>query len=201
MPNNDREQFGSRLGYILVSAGCAIGIGNVWKFPYICGQYGGAIFMLIYLVFLVILGIPVMTAEFAIGRASRKSAALAYETLEPKGTRWHWYRWLSIVGCYLLMMYYTTVAGWMMNYGFKHIAGTFVGKTPDEVTGGFGTMLGDPLQMLFWTVAICLIGFLICFFGIRNGVERVTKYMMSALLVLMLVLAVHSVFLKGAGAG
>ena len=201
MSNNSREQFGSRIGYILVSAGCAIGIGNVWKFPYICGQYGGAIFMLIYLVFLVILGIPVMTAEFAIGRASRKSAALAFETLEPQGTKWHWYRWISIFGCYLLMMYYTTVAGWMMNYGFKHIAGSFVGQTPEEVTGGFGAMLGDPLQMVLWTVAVCLVGFAICFFGIQKGVERVTKYLMSALLLLMVILAVHSVFLEGAGAG
>lgn len=199
--DNNREQFGSRLGYILVAAGCAIGIGNVWKFPYICGQYGGAIFMLIYLVFLVILGIPVMTAEFAIGRASRRSAALAYNELEPKGTKWHWFRWLSIVGCYLLMMYYTTVAGWMMNYGFKHIDGAFVGKSPEEVTNSFGAMLGDPFQMVVWTVIVCFLGFLVCFFGIRNGVERVTKYMMILLLVLMLVLAVHSVSLEGAGAG
>ena len=201
MDNNNREQFGSRLGYILVSAGCAIGIGNVWKFPYICGQYGGAIFMLIYLVFLVILGIPVMTSEFAIGRASRRSAALAYDVLEPKGAKWHWLRWLSIVGCYLLMMYYTTVAGLMMHYGFKHIDGAFVGKTPDEVTAGFGEMLGDPFQMLVWTVLVCFLGFLVCFFGIKNGVERVTKYMMILLLALMIVLAIHSVSLEGAGAG
>ena len=201
MGNNSREQFGSRLGYILVSAGCAIGIGNVWKFPYICGQYGGAIFMLIYLVFLVILGIPVMTAEFAIGRASRRSAALAYDVLEPKHTKWHWLRWLSVVGCYLLMMYYTTVAGWMMNYGFKEIDGAFVGKTPEEVTGGFGAMLGDPIQMTFWTVLVCLLGFLVCFFGIRKGVERVTKYLMILLLILMVILAVHSVSLEGANEG
>lgn len=201
MGNNSREQFGSRLGYILVSAGCAIGIGNVWKFPYICGQYGGAIFMLIYLVFLVILGIPVMTAEFAIGRASQRSAALAYNVLEPQHTKWHWLRWLSVVGCYLLMMYYTTVAGWMMNYGFKEIDGAFVGKTPDEVTGGFGAMLGDPLQMTFWTILVCLLGFLVCFFGIRKGVERVTKYLMILLLILMVVLAVHSVSLEGASEG
>ncbi len=201
MGNSSREQFGSRLGYILVSAGCAIGIGNVWKFPYICGQYGGAIFMLIYLVFLVILGIPVMTAEFAIGRASRRSAALAYDVLEPKHTKWHWLRWLSVVGCYLLMMYYTTVAGWMMNYGFKEIDGAFVGKTPEEVTGGFGAMLGDPIQMTFWTVLVCLLGFLVCFFGIRKGVERVTKYLMILLLILMVILAVHSVSLEGANEG
>ncbi|NLD30296.1 MAG: sodium-dependent transporter, partial [Clostridiales bacterium] len=201
MDNNTREQFGSRLGYILVSAGCAIGIGNVWKFPYICGQYGGAIFMLIYLLFLVILGIPVLTTEFAIGRGSQRSAARAYDVLEPKGTKWHWYSWLSIIGCSLLMMYYTTVAGWMMDYGLKHIAGTFVGKSPEEVTGGFGEMLGNPLELSFWTILVCLLGFTVCYFGIQKGIERVTKYLMVALLALMVVLAIHSVFLDGADAG
>ncbi len=201
MDNNTREQFGSRLGYILVSAGCAIGIGNVWKFPYICGQYGGAIFMLIYLLFLVILGIPILTTEFAIGRGSQRSAARAYDVLEPKGTKWHWYSWLSIIGCSLLMMYYTTVAGWMMDYGLKHIAGTFVGKSPEEVTGGFGEMLGNPLELSFWTILVCLLGFTVCYFGIQKGIERVTKYLMVALLALMVVLAIHSVFLDGADAG
>lgn len=201
MDNNTREQFGSRLGYILVSAGCAIGIGNVWKFPYICGQYGGAIFMLIYLLFLIILGIPILTTEFAIGRGSQRSAARAYDVLEPKGTKWHWYSWLSIIGCSLLMMYYTTVAGWMMDYGLKHIAGTFVGKSPEEVTGGFGEMLGNPLELSFWTILVCLLGFTVCYFGIQKGIERVTKYLMVALLALMVVLAIHSVFLDGADAG
>ncbi len=201
MDNKNREQFGSRLGYILVSAGCAIGIGNVWKFPYIAGQYGGAIFILIYLLFLVILGIPVMTTEFAIGRGSKRSAALAFDTLEPKGTKWHWYRYITIFGCALLMMYYTTVAGWMMNYGVKHLAGTFVGQSPEQVTGGFGEMLSNPLEMTLWTVIVCILGFIICFFGIQKGVERITKYLMVALLALMVVLAVHSIFLDGAEEG
>lgn len=196
-----REKFSSRIGFILVSAGCAIGIGNVWKFPYLCGQYGGAAFILIYLVFLLIMGIPVMISEFAIGRASGESAALAFEKLEPKGTRWHWLKWVSIIGCYMLMMYYTTVCGWMVDYCFKHITGEFTGLSTDAVTARFTDMLADTPGMLFWTLLVCAIGFLICFFGIQNGVERITKYMMTILLVLMVVLAVHSCFLKGAGAG
>lgn len=201
MDNSAREQFGSRLGYILVSAGCAIGIGNVWKFPYICGQYGGAIFILIYLLFLIILGIPVMMIEFSIGRGSHRSSARAFHVLEPEGTKWHWYRWISIIGSALLMMYYTTVAGWMISYGFKHVAGTFVGKSPEQVTNGFTQMLGSPLELTSWTVLVCLIGFTVCYFGLQKGIERITKYMMVALLILMVVLAIHSVFLDGADAG
>ncbi|MEE3420117.1 MAG: sodium-dependent transporter [Lachnospiraceae bacterium] len=196
-----RESFGSRLGFILVSAGCAIGIGNVWKFPYLCGQYGGAAFILIYLVFLVIMGIPVMVTEFAIGRAAKKSAATAFEALEPKGTRWHNLKWISIIGCYMLMMYYTTVAGWMLSYCFRHIKGDFVGSSSDEIIAEFHSMLGNAGDMSFWTILVCFLGFFVCFFGIQNGIERVSKYMMTALLALMIVLAVHSVFLKGAGAG
>lgn len=196
-----RESFGTRLGFILVSAGCAIGIGNVWKFPYLCGQYGGAAFILIYLLFLLIMGIPVMVCEFAIGRAAKKSAATAFEALEPKGTRWHHLKWISIIGCYMLMMYYTTVAGWMLSYCFRHIKGDFVGKSSDEITAEFGSMLGSTGSVTFWTVLICVIGFVVCFFGIQNGIERVSKFMMTALLVLMVVLAAHSVFLEGAGAG
>ena len=196
-----REKFSSRIGFILVSAGCAIGIGNVWKFPYLCGQYGGAAFILIYFVFLLIMGIPVMTAEFAIGRASGESAARAFEKLAPEGTRWHRLKWISIIGCYMLMMYYTTVCGWMVNYCAKHIRGEFNGLSSDEIGGRFTDMLSDTPGMLFWTILVCAIGFLICFFGIQNGVERVTKYMMAILLVLMVVLAVHSCFLEGADAG
>ena len=196
-----RESFGSRLGFILVSAGCAIGIGNVWKFPYLCGKYGGAAFILIYLVFLLILGIPVMICEFSIGRASRKSAARSFEVLEPKGTRWHWLKFISIFGCYLLMMYYTTVSGWMMDYCVKHVQGVFAGKTPDEISSHFSEMLGNVPEMVFWTLLVCVIGFIICYFGVQKGVERITKYMMIALLILMVILAVHSVFLEGAGEG
>lgn len=132
-----RERFGSRIGFILVSAGCAIGIGNVWKFPYLCGQYGGAAFILIYLVFLLILGIPVMICEFAIGRKAQHSAALAYETLAPEGTRWHHLKWISIIGNYMLMMYYTTVCGWMFDYFVRQLSGEFVGASSKQITGGF----------------------------------------------------------------
>ncbi len=196
-----REKFGSRLGFILVSAGCAIGIGNVWKFPYLCGQYGGAAFILLYLIFLFILGIPVLVCEFSIGRASRRSAALSFEALAPGNTRWHKLKYISIVGCYMLMMYYTTVCGWMLNYCAKHIAGEFTGKNADYITADFTNMLGNAPSMIFWTVVSCTIGFIICFFGVQKGVERVSKYMMSSLLVLMIILAIHSVFLKGAGEG
>lgn len=198
---NKRESFGSRLGFILVSAGCAIGIGNVWKFPYLCGQYGGAAFILIYLVFLLILGIPVMVFEFAMGRRAKKSAARAFEVLEPAGTRWHKLKYISIFGCYLLMMYYTTVCGWMLDYCSKFLRGEFAGASSEEIAGVFGQMMGSPSEMMFWMVLTCIIGFVICYFGLRNGVESVSKVMMTALLFLMIVLAVHSVFLDGAGKG
>lgn len=196
-----REKFGSRLGFILVSAGCAIGIGNVWKFPYLCGEYGGAAFILIYLLFLLIMGIPVLVCEFAVGRKSRLSVATGFEALEPKGTRWHWMKWIGILGCYLLMMFYTSVAGWLMNYCFKSLRGDFVGATPAMVDAAFGDLMGNAPSMVFWTILICLIGFGVCFFGLKGGIERVTKFMMTALLAIMVVLAVNSVFLEGAGAG
>ena len=196
-----RESFGSRLGFIMVSAGCAIGIGNVWKFPYLCGQYGGAAFILIYLVFLLILGIPVMICEFAIGRSARRSAAKAFEVLEPKGTKWHVLKYISIFGCYLLMMYYTTVCGWMLDYFVKFLQGKFTGASSDEISAAFSSMLSSAPEMILWMVVTCLIGFVVCYFGVQKGVERISKYMMSALLILMLVLAVHSIFLKGAGRG
>lgn len=196
-----REKFGSRLGFILVSAGCAIGIGNVWKFPYLCGEYGGAAFILIYLLFLLIMGIPVLVCEFAVGRGSRLSVATGFEAIEPKGTRWHWLKWIGILGCYLLMMFYTAVAGWMLNYCYKSIRGDFVGATPDEVNAAFGDLLGNAPSMAFWTILICVLGFGVCFLGLKGGIERITKVMMTALLVLMVILAVHSVFLEGAGEG
>ena len=149
-----REKFGSRLGFILVSAGCAIGLGNVWKFPYICGAYGGAAFILIYLIFLVILGIPVMVCEFAVGRGSKKSIALALNELEPSGTSWHNLRYIGIFGCYLLMMFYTMVGGWMMYYCFRSLRGDFRGASPEQVAGAFTGMLGDLPTMAFWTVLI-----------------------------------------------
>lgn len=196
-----REKFGSRLGFILVSAGCAIGIGNVWKFPYLCGEMGGAAFILIYLVFLVVMGIPVLTSEFAIGRGSRYSVAAAYEKLAPEGTKWHNMKWIGVLGSYLLMMFYTTVGGWMLYYCCRSVTGEFVGVDAEYVQNGFGGMLGDPGVMAFWTILITVAGFAVCWFGIKNGVERVTKVMMTALLAIMVVLAVHSFFLKGAGRG
>lgn len=196
-----REKFGSRLGFILVSAGCAIGLGNVWKFPYICGAYGGAAFILIYLIFLLILGIPVMVCEFAVGRGSKKSVALSFDELEPADTIWHRLKYIGIIGCYLLMMFYTMVGGWMMYYCFRSLKGEFRGSSPEQIANAFTGMLGDLPTMIFWTVLICIIGFGVCLLGLKSGVEKITKVMMAALLVIMLVLAVHSVFLDGAGAG
>lgn len=196
-----RETFGSRLGFILVSAGCAVGIGNVWKFPYMCGQFGGAAFILIYLVFLLIMGIPVMVCEFGVGRASRHSVAAAYETLEPQGTKWHITKWIGIIGCYFLMMFYTTVGGWMLYYCVRSFSGDFVGADMETVSAGFSDMLGNMPLMTVWTILICIIGFGVCAFGIQKGIEKVSKFMMTALLLIMIVLAIHSVMMKGAGAG
>ena len=196
-----REKFSSRLGFILVSAGCAIGIGNVWKFPYMCGAYGGAAFILIYLIFLLIMGIPAMVCEFTIGRGSKRSVALAFDQIEPEGTSWHNMKYIGIFGCYLLMMFYTMVGGWMMYYCFKSLRGDFAGTSPETVTQAFSNMLVDYPTMIFWTVLICIIGFAVCIFGLQAGVEKVSKIMMTALLAVMVVLAIHSVFLEGAGAG
>ncbi|MDO5415783.1 MAG: sodium-dependent transporter [Lachnospiraceae bacterium] len=197
----EREKFGSRLGFILVSAGCAIGLGNVWKFPYMCGVYGGAAFILIYLAFLVLLGIPVLVCEFAVGRGSRRSVAAAFERLEPKGSCWHWMKGIGIVGCYMLLMFYTMVGGWMMYYCYRSIKGDFAGVSTEVVSGAFSDMLGNPGLMTFWTVLICVIGFLVCLFGLKNGIEKVSKVMMTALLLIMVVLAGHSFTLEGADAG
>ncbi len=198
----DRESFKSRLGFILVSAGCAIGIGNVWRFPFVTGAYGGGIFVLFYLIFLVIMGLPVLTMELAVGRASRKSALEGYRALEDPGSKWHLHGWLCILGNYLLMMYYTTVSGWMFSYFFKFLAGTFTaGMTPDAVGGVFGGMLGDPSEMGAWMAVNVILGCLICGMGLQNGIEKITKIMMTALIVLILVLAVHSLTLPGAGEG
>lgn len=201
MSEKQRERFSSRLGFILVSAGCAIGIGNVWKFPYLCGQFGGASFILIYLFFLLVLGIPVLVTELAIGRKSQRSAALAFNVLEQKGTYWHQLKYITIVGCYLLMMFYTTVTGWMMAYCFQHIKGDFVGATPEAISNAFGSMLGNPGMMAFWTLLTCLIGVIVCTVGMQKGVEKVSKFMMVALLFLIITLAIRSVTLDGAEAG
>ena len=193
-----RENFQSRLGFILVSAGCAIGIGNVWKFPYVTGVNGGGVFVLFYLLFLAIMGVPVLTMELAVGRASRKSAVQGYEALEPKGSKWHIHGWFCIIGCYLLMMYYTTVAGWMLGYFYKFLTGTFSGMEAGAVDSVFGAMLGNPGEMTTFMVIVVIAGFVVCSFGLQKGLERISKYMMLALLGLIVVLAVHSCTLPGA---
>ncbi len=196
-----REHLASRLGFILLSAGCAIGIGNVWKFPYITGQYGGGIFVLIYLAFLLIMGIPVMTMEFSIGRASQKSPATMYQQLEPKGSKWHLHGYAAIIGNYVLMMFYTTVAGWMVQYFVETATGTFEGLDAAGVEAVFGGMMSDPATMTGYMALVVLFGFLVCSIGLQKGLERVTKWMMLALLGLMGVLAVRSIFLEGGQEG
>ena len=197
----DREKFASRLGFILISAGCAIGLGNVWRFPYIVGRYGGAAFVLIYLAFLLLLGLPIVVMEFAVGRASQKSAAKSYEVLEPKGTKWHLNKYIAFAGNYLLMMFYTTVTGWMLIYFAKMVMGDFAGMDAAGVADAFNGMLANPGLMMFTTVLVIVAGFAICSAGLQNGVERITKYMMLCLFLLLLVLAVHSITLDGAAAG
>ena len=196
-----REQLGSRLGFILLSAGCAIGIGNVWKFPYMVGQYGGGAFVLIYLFFLVILGIPVMTMEFAMGRAGQRSPARLYQQLEPKGSKWHLHGYVAMAGNYILMMFYTSVAGWMLDYFVRTAGGQFVGADTDGVAAQFSQMLGDPLRMTLCMGSIVVGGFLVCSFSLQKGLERITKWMMVALLVIMVVLAINSVCTAGGSQG
>lgn len=199
--NLKRENFRSRLGFLLVSAGCAIGIGNVWKFPYVTGENGGGVFVLFYLLFLVIMGVPVLTMELAVGRASRKSAVLGYRALEPKGSKWHIHGWFCMAGCYLLMMYYTTVSGWMLGYFFKFAGGAFEGLSGGAVDGMFPAMLADPAEMTVWMAITVAAGFLVCSLGLQGGLERVTKWMMLGLLGLIVALAVHSLTLPGAVEG
>ena len=196
-----REKFSSRLGFILISAGCAIGLGNVWRFPYIVGQYGGAAFVLIYILFLAIMGLPIVAMEFAVGRASQKSAALSFDILEPKGSKWHIEKYFAMAGNYVLMMFYTTVAGWMICYFFKMLMGDFAGLNADQVAGEFSNMLADPLLMLGFMVLVVVGCFAICAQGLQGGVEKITKWMMVCLLLLMVVLAGNSVLMEGSGPG
>lgn len=197
----EREKFSSRLGFILISAGCAIGLGNVWRFPYIVGEYGGAAFVLIYLAFLLILGLPIVVMEFSVGRASRKSAALSFDVLEPKGSKWHLNKYIAMAGNYLLMMFYTTVGGWLVLYFFKMLKGDFTGLDASGVAGEFSNMLAAPGIMTVFMILVVVLCFGICAMGFQNGVERITKVMMLCLLVLMVVLALHSLVLPGGGPG
>lgn len=197
-----RDKLGSRLGFILLSAGCAIGIGNVWKFPYVVGQSGGGLFVLIYLFFLVILGIPVLTMEFSIGRAAQKSPAKMYEQLEPKGSKWHIHGKVSLIGCYLLMMFYTTVAGWMLKFFVSTASGELVGMDTAAVENHFNVdVLGDPVSLIGYMGIVVVIGVLVCFIGVQNGLEKVTKVMMLALLAIMVVLAINSFTMPGGTEG
>lgn len=197
----ERERLGSRLGFILISAGCAIGIGNVWKFPYMAGQGGGGAFVLFYLLFLLILGLPIMTMEFAVGRASQKSPVKAYYALEKPGQKWHIHGYITLIGCYLLMMFYTTVAGWMLHYFYLTATGKFTGLNSDAVASQFNTMLSQPQVMGFWMVIIVIAGILVCSIGLQNGLEKVTKVMMISLLFIMVILAINSFFMDGAKEG
>lgn len=198
----ERENFKSKLGFILVSAGCAIGIGNVWRFPFVTGQNGGGIFVLLYLLFLVIMGIPVLTMELAIGRASKKSAVLAYKALEKPKSKWHIHGWFCILGCYLLMMYYTPVSGWMLSYFFKFATGTFEsGMSSEQVSNVFSNLMSNPTEMIIWMAIMAIAGFFVCSKGIQNGIEKVSKVMMILLFALIIILAVNSLTLSGAMEG
>lgn len=196
-----REKLGSRLGFLLLSAGSAIGIGNVWKFPYMAGSHGGAIFVLIYLFFLVVMGLPVMTMEFSLGRASRKSPAKLYDELAPKGTKWHIHGKAAVIGNYLLMMFYTTVSGWMLKYFVDMATGKFENLSKNGIDAHYNSMLANPLSLTIYMGIVVLIGTIICSFSLQGGLERITKYMMIALLAIMVVLAVNSMFMDGGAKG
>ncbi len=196
-----REKFASRLGFILISAGCAIGLGDVWRFPYITGQYGGGIFVLIYLIFILMLGLPIITMELAVGRASQKSIATSFNVLEKKGQKWHWMGVAGMLGNYLLMMFYTTIAGWMLGYFFKFASGRFDGTNTEQIGAIFDNLIGNPLEMTLWMVITTVVCFGICSMGLQKGVEKVTKVLMVLLLVLIVVLAIKSMTLPNAGAG
>ena len=199
--NNSREKLGSRLGFILLSAGCAIGLGNVWKFPYITGQNGGGVFLIIYFLMLIMFGIPVMTMEFAIGRASQKAPVKMYDNIEPKGSKWHIHGYVGMIGCIMLMMYYAVVAGWIVRYFVKFLCGDFIGATPDMIGEEFGSMLSSPSVNIIYLAIIVIISFGICAIGLQSGLERITKYMMLALLGIMIVLAINSFTMPGGKEG
>ncbi|MDD3430222.1 MAG: sodium-dependent transporter [Oscillospiraceae bacterium] len=197
----EREKFSTRLGFLLISAGCAIGLGNVWRFPYIVGRYGGAAFVLIYLFFLIALGLPIMAMEFSVGRASRTSAAKSFTLLQPKGAKWHWFGYFAMLGNYMLMMFYTTVGGWMLYYFVRMVRGDFVNLAPAQVENAFGEMLSQPVTLTVWMLVAVVLGFAVCSLGLKNGVERITKMMMSCLFVVMVALCIRAVTLPGAKEG
>jgi NSS family neurotransmitter:Na+ symporter len=197
----EREHLGSRLGFILLSAGCAIGLGNVWKFPYMVGENGGGLFVLIYVLFLLMFGLPILCMEFSMGRASRRSPLKMYDDLEPKGSKWHLHGYIALMGAVVLMMFYTVVSGWMLKYAIASATGDFSGMDIDGVANYFDAMVSDPLPMLVFTAIVVIVGFVICSFRVDKGLERVSKFMMIALLVLMAILMVNSLTLDGAMSG
>ncbi len=196
-----REHFSSRLGFILITAACSIGLGNIWRFPYITGKYGGASFVIFYLIFLVILGLPIVVMEFAVGRASQRSTALSFNILEPEGTKWHWFKYATIIGNYLLMMFYTVISGWLLYYFLEMVKGRFEGLTSNDISYLFSDLLGNPIAMIACSFVVIVVSFGICAIGLQKGVERVTKIMMSLLFCLLIVLAVRSVMLPHAEIG
>lgn len=197
--SESREGFSTRLGFLLIAAGCAIGLGNIWRFPFIVGQYGGAAFVLLIILFLVVLGLPLLIMEFAVGRASHRSVARSFDALEPRHTKWHWFKWFALAGNYMLMMFYTTVCGWMVAYLFKMGSGACAPEA--DIPAVFSTMTSDPIEMLGWMALVTVAGFAVCALGVQKGVERITKYMMAALFVLMVILCIHSFTLEGGQAG
>lgn len=201
MTGQPREKFKSRFGFIMISAGCAIGLGNVWRFPYIAGQYGGAAFILLYLIFLIIFAMPILVMEFSVGRAARAGAGQAFNTLEPKNTKWHCHKWVCLIGNYCLMMFYITVTGWFFTYVFYSITGKFDGMNATEIADVFSGLLADPLQMTLFMLIVAFLGFIICRSGLQNGVERITKWMMVALFAIMILLCINSLTLSGAAEG
>lgn len=196
-----RERLGSRLGFILLSAGCAIGVGNVWKFPWMAGQYGGGAFVLIYLIFLVIIGLPVMIMEFSLGRASQASPVMLYQKLQKPKQKWHVHGFATLVGSIIIMMFYTSVTGWILYYFVKFLTGDMTGITNEASANLFGEMLSSPTITVGFMAIVVILGFIILSFGLQNGVERITKYMMLVLLGLMIILAINSFTLSGAKEG
>lgn len=197
----EREQFKSRIGFILLSAGCAIGIGNVWRFPYVVGENGGGIFVLFYLIFLLLIGVPILSMEFSVGRASKKSPVKSFKVLEKTNQKWHLHGYMSLLGNICLMIFYTTVSGWMLKYFYSFLTGQFNGLSTADVQNVFSQVLASPSTNVFWMIVVVALGMFICSKGLQNGVERITKVMMIGLLGLIVVLAIHGVLLDGGMAG
>ena len=197
----ERERLGSRLGFILLSAGCAIGLGNVYKFPYMVGENGGGIFVLIYLFFLLTMGVPVMTMEFSLGRASRKSVVKMYDEIQPKGSKWNLHGFFAMSANYVLLMFYTVVTGWLIRYFVDTAKGDFVGLDSTRVEAHYNNMLAEPISMAIYMLIVVVLAMIVCSKSLQNGLEKITKYMMLTLLSIMLVLCVNSAFLPGGQEG